>query len=57
LQACRDARRDFAAQSIIIGGAGLAGFAAALQPGLDVPLIDSVAAGARWARHALQLAD
>jgi allantoin racemase len=57
MQACRDARRDFAAQSIIIGGAGLAGFAAALQPGLDVPLIDSVAAGARWARHALQLAD
>jgi allantoin racemase len=57
LQVCRDAARDFAARAVIVGGAGLAGFAAALQPGLDVPLIDSVAAGARWARHSLQLAD
>jgi allantoin racemase len=53
MQACRDARRDFDAQAIIVGGAGLAGFAAALQHAVDVPLIDSVAAGARWALRAL----
>ena len=34
---------------MIVGGAGLAGMAAAIQPGLNVPLIDSVLAGARWA--------
>jgi allantoin racemase len=55
LHACRDALRDFDPKAIIVGGAGLAGFAAALQPGLDVPLIDSVAAGARWARRALRV--
>ncbi|MGZ5194279.1 MAG: aspartate/glutamate racemase family protein [Ramlibacter sp.] len=54
-QACRDAAREFDARTIIIGGAGLAGFAAMLQPGVEVPLIDSVAAGARWAQRALQL--
>lgn len=50
--ACRDAARDFGARCVIVGGAGLAGFAAALQPGLDVPLVDSVLAGARWATRA-----
>lgn len=48
-KACRDAAQQLDAQAVIVGGAGLAGMAAALQPGLDVPLIDSVAAGARWA--------
>ncbi len=48
-QACRDAVRQLGAQAVIVGGAGLAGMAAAIQPGLDVPLIDSVGAGARWA--------
>ncbi len=48
-QACRDAVRQLGAQAVIVGGAGLAGMAAAIQPGLDVPLIDSVQAGARWA--------
>ncbi|HSV46727.1 MAG TPA: aspartate/glutamate racemase family protein [Ramlibacter sp.] len=48
-QACRDAARQLGAQAVIVGGAGLAGMAAALQPGLSVPLIDSVAAGTRWA--------
>ncbi len=48
-QACRDAVHQLGAQAVIVGGAGLAGMAAALQPGVDVPLIDSVAAGARWA--------
>lgn len=48
-QACSDAARQFGAQAVILGGAGLAGMAAGIQPGLDVPLIDSVLAGARWA--------
>jgi Asp/Glu/hydantoin racemase len=48
-QACRDAVRQFGAQSVILGGAALAGMAASIQPGLDVPLIDSVLAGAQWA--------
>jgi allantoin racemase len=48
-QACRDAVRQLGAQAVILGGAGLAGMAAALQPGLGVPLIDSVLAGAQWA--------
>jgi allantoin racemase len=54
-QACRDAVRQFDARAVILGGAGLAGFAALAQPALDVPLIDSVMAGARWARRALGL--
>jgi Asp/Glu/hydantoin racemase len=51
-QACRDAMRKFDARAVIIGGAGLAGIAAVLQPSVDVPLIDSVRAGARWAMRA-----
>jgi allantoin racemase len=43
-QACRDAAGAGVA-SIIIGGAGLAGFAQLLQPQVDLPLIDSVHAG------------
>jgi allantoin racemase len=48
-QACRDAVRQLGAQAVIIGGAGLAGMAAGIQPVLAVPLIDSVIAGAHWA--------
>lgn len=48
-QACRDAVRQLGAQAVILGGAGLAGMAATLQPGVSVPLIDSVLAGAHWA--------
>ena len=48
-QACRDAVRQLGAQAVILGGAGLAGMAAALQPVVGVPLIDSVLAGAHWA--------
>lgn len=47
-QACRDAVRQLGVQAVIVGGAGLAGMAAALQPGLSVPLIDSVIAGTHW---------
>lgn len=43
-QACRDAARPGVA-SIIIGGAGLAGYAQALQAQVDLPLIDSAHAG------------
>lgn len=48
-RACSDAVRQWGVQAVILGGAGLAGMAAGLQPGLDVPVIDSVLAGARWA--------
>jgi len=50
--ACLHAADHGGAQAVIIGGAGLAGMASAIQPGLNVPLIDSVAAGARWALRA-----
>jgi Asp/Glu/hydantoin racemase len=39
----------YAAKAVIIGGAGLAGLAARLQPHAPVPLIDSVLAGVRRA--------
>ncbi len=48
-QACRDAARRGPVASVIVGGAGLAGMAAAIQPGVDVHLIDSVEAGAQVA--------
>lgn len=48
LQACRQAQQRWSPDSIIIGGAGLAGMAAQLQPDLEVELIDSVQAGADW---------
>lgn len=47
--ACRQAVRDCNAQAVILGGAGLAGLAARIQPAIDVPLIDSVLSGARRA--------
>lgn len=52
-QACREAAQRFGATSVIVGGAGLAGMAAALQEHVGVPLIDSVAAGARAALQTL----
>lgn len=56
MKACQEAAHANVS-SIIVGGAGLAGFAARLQPYFDIPLIDSVAAGAEEAlafahRHA-----
>ena len=53
LQACRDAQQRWAADAIIVGGAGLAGMAAQLQPSIDIPLIDSVQAAGLWAREQL----
>lgn len=52
-QACRDAHRRWGVQSVIVGGAGLAGMAAQLQPGVNVPLIDSVSAAGHWAQRQL----
>jgi allantoin racemase len=45
-QACQAAAQP-GVRSIIIGGAGLAGYAQALQAQVDLPLIDSVQAGLR----------
>lgn len=53
--ACRVAERS-GARSIILGGAALVGMAAALQPGLALPLIDNVEAGGRAMRSALSRA-
>jgi Asp/Glu/hydantoin racemase len=47
--ACMEAAQRYGAQSVILGGAGLAGMAQAIQPGLSVPVIDSVVAGVRYA--------
>ena len=43
-QACHKAAQT-GVNSVILGGAGLAGYAADLQASVDVPLIDSVSAG------------
>ena len=51
-QACRDVVRQMGVQAVILGGAGLAGMAAAVQPQVSVPVIDSVLAGATWALRA-----
>lgn len=48
-QACRDAARRWNAQAVVVGGAGLAGVAADIQAEVEVPLIDSVLAGTRYA--------
>ncbi|RZL43495.1 MAG: Asp/Glu racemase [Variovorax sp.] len=48
-QACARAATVDGVRAVIVGGAGLAGLAARLQGGSALPLIDSVAAGARRA--------
>jgi allantoin racemase len=53
IQACRDAARQLGVQAVILGGAGLAGMAAGIQPYIDVPVVDSVSAGANWAMRTL----
>ena len=47
--ACRNVLRLHKPKAIILGGAGLAGMAHQIQSQFDVPIIDSVSAGARWA--------
>ncbi|WP_326535334.1 aspartate/glutamate racemase family protein [Pseudorhodoferax sp.] len=46
-RACQEAAERWDAQAVIVGGAGLAGVAAAIQDQVRVPLVDSVGAGAR----------
>jgi len=53
-EACREAVRRFQVQSVVLGGAGLAGIAAEIASGVRVPLIDSVEAGAQWAVEAIR---
>jgi len=48
-QACRDASRQLGVEAVILGGAGLAGMATAVQAEVPIPVIDSVLAGAHWA--------
>ena len=49
-RASRDAVHQLGdVQAVILGGAGLAGMAAAVQPDVPVPVIDSVTAGVHWA--------
>ncbi|UST52810.1 aspartate/glutamate racemase family protein (plasmid) [Comamonadaceae bacterium OTU4NAUVB1] len=55
-QACARAARAEGVGAVIVGGAGLAGMAARLQGAAPVPLIDSVAAGARRALAVLEAA-
>ncbi len=43
-------------RAIVIGGAALGGIAQRVAPGVDLPVIDSVQAGARWAAAALRAA-
>ncbi|MDM0111721.1 aspartate/glutamate racemase family protein [Variovorax sp. J22R133] len=51
--ACTKAAERFGVQAVILGGAGLAGMAVDIAPQLPFALIDSVEAGARWAREAI----
>ncbi len=44
VRACRDAAKKDGAKSVILGGAGLAGLAAVIQPRVPVPVIDSTIA-------------
>jgi allantoin racemase len=48
-EACKTALRDFNAQAVILGGAGLAGMAVSIQSQVDAPIVDSVQAGVRLA--------
>ena len=48
-RACQDVVRQMDVQTVILGGAGLAGMAAGIQPFVSVPIVDSVTAGANWA--------
>ncbi|WP_053843206.1 aspartate/glutamate racemase family protein [Paracidovorax avenae] len=51
-RACQAMAREPGVQAVVLGGAGLAGMAKAVQSQVDVPVIDSVEAGAWWALQA-----
>lgn len=48
VQACLSTLERWPVSCLVLGGAGLAGLAARLQPRVPVPLVDSVLAAARW---------
>jgi Asp/Glu/hydantoin racemase len=48
-RACIQSLEDYKVDAIILGGAGLAGMAEAIQPRVPVPVIDSVTAGVCFA--------
>jgi Asp/Glu/hydantoin racemase len=48
-RACMQALDEYGVDAIILGGAGLAGMAEAVQAQVPVPVIDSVSAGVRYA--------
>jgi len=48
-EACQTAAQELGVQAVILGGAGLAGMAQAIQSQVSVPVIDSVLAGTRQA--------
>lgn len=48
-QACNDVIAREGVQSVILGGAGVAGIAAEIQRAVAIPVIDSVQAGVSWA--------
>ena len=48
-QACNEVLERSDVQSVILGGAGVAGIAAEIQGDIAVPVIDSVYAGVGWA--------
>ncbi|MCX7324840.1 MAG: aspartate/glutamate racemase family protein [Hyphomicrobiales bacterium] len=56
IDTCQAAIREDGAEAIILGGAGLMGIAAAIQPAVQVPVICSVEAGLRAAATALRVA-
>jgi allantoin racemase len=53
-RACNEAVRSLGVQTVILGGAGLAGMAAQIQPVVAVPIIDSVQAGVAHAMRQAQ---
>jgi Asp/Glu/hydantoin racemase len=53
---CRAAIEEDGAQEVILGGAGLAGLAARIQPHCKAPVLDSVEVGARAALEKMQQA-
>ncbi|MDZ7890615.1 MAG: aspartate/glutamate racemase family protein [Rhodoferax sp.] len=48
-QACQEAAKDISVKTVVLGGAGLAGMAAQVQPYVSLPIIDSVTAGTEYA--------
>ena len=54
-RACDDVLKHYPAKASVLGGAGLVGYAELIQSRFQVPIIDSVSAGARWALRLVRL--